>query len=148
MSLVSSKFLCREMIRMVFSCMFVHLFALLCCPSDCELRFTINWISEKSIVNNFEMFTLRVNSFAASLPRIPNYMVLSLFFSCAVSNTTESSSLDHVVWEWRVHLVLVKLSSGFAVNQAVSTSAVDNSLIPIKKTVRPLYFWCSFAQLE
>ena len=48
------KFLCGEMIRMVFFCKFVHLFALLFCPSDCELWYTINWISEKSIVNTWE----------------------------------------------------------------------------------------------
>ena len=35
----------------------------------------------------------------------------------------------------------VKLSFGFAVNEALSASAVHNSLIPIKKTVRTLYFW-------
>ena len=44
-------------------CQFVHLFALLFCPSDCELWFTIDLVSEKSIVNTCEMFTLRVNFF-------------------------------------------------------------------------------------
>ena len=47
------------MVRVIFLCKFVHLFALLFCPSDCELWFTKNWISEKSIVNTCKMFTLR-----------------------------------------------------------------------------------------
>ena len=33
-------------------------------------------------------------------------------------------------------------------NQVLSASAVHNSLIQKKKTVRTLYFWCSFALLE
>ena len=69
---------------MVFFCKFVQLFALLLCPSDCELRFTINWISEESIVNTCEMSTLRVNFLAASLPRIPGPRVLFLFFGFAM----------------------------------------------------------------
>ena len=55
MSCVSSVFLWSEMICMVFFCKFAHIFALLFCPSYCELWFTINWISEKSIVNTCKM---------------------------------------------------------------------------------------------
>ena len=58
--------------------------------------------------------------------------------------------LDHVVRDERVHpqSLFVKLSSGFAFNQELSASAVDNSLIPRKKTVRTLYFFgYFFAQL-
>ena len=43
------------------------------------------------------MSTLRVNFFAASLPRIPGYMVLFLFFGFAVSSTMTAPFLDHVV---------------------------------------------------
>ena len=60
---------------------FVHLFAIFLAPANFEVRFTINLISEKSIVNTCKMFTFRVNSLAASLPRIPSFMVLFLFFS-------------------------------------------------------------------
>ena len=67
------------------------------CPANCELWFTIDLVSEKAIVNTFEMFTVRVNSFAASLPRIPCYMVLFLFFSFTVSSTKATPFLDHVV---------------------------------------------------
>ena len=42
----------------------------------------------------------------------------------------------------------VKVYSGFTFNQELSANAVDNSLIPIKKTVGTLYFWQSFAQLK
>ena len=105
-SSVSFKFLCWEMIRTVFFCKFVHLFALLFRPSDCELWFTSNWISEKSIVNTCKMSALRVNSFAASLPRIPGNMVLFLFFGFAVSSTMTTPFLDSVVRD-RVHPILV-----------------------------------------
>ena len=37
LSFASSPFLWSEFIRMVFFCKFVHLFAPLFCPSDCEL---------------------------------------------------------------------------------------------------------------
>ena len=97
LSLVSFEFLCREMVRVSLFCKFVHLYALLFRPTDCKLWFTIDLVSEKSIVNTFEMLTLRVNSFAASLPRIPGCMVLFLFFSFAVTSTMATPFLDHVV---------------------------------------------------
>ena len=134
---------------MVFFCKFVHLFALLFCPSDCELWCTINWISEKSIVNTCQMSSLRVNFLAASLPRIPCYMVLCLFIGLSMSSTMTAPLLDHVVRDREcIQSYLVELSSGFAVNQALSASAVHKSLMPIKKTVRTLHFWNCFAQLE
>ena len=85
---------------MVFFCKFVHLFALLFCPSDCDLWFTMNWIYEKSIVNTCKMSTLRVNFLAASLPRIPRYnhnfnIVKDASGSCAVF-TEQGSSASQV----------------------------------------------------
>ena len=74
-----------------------HSFALLFCPSDCEVRFTIDLVSEKAIVNTCKMSTLGVDFLAASLPRIPGYMVLFLFFSFVVSSTMTTHFLDHVV---------------------------------------------------
>ena len=56
--------------------------------------------------------------------------------------------ITYFVIESASSLSLLKFFPGFAVNQALSASAVHNSLIPRKKTVRTLYFWCSFAQLE
>ena len=64
---------------------FVHLFALLFYSSDCELWFTINCISKKSIVNPYKMSTLRVNFLAASLPRIPVYLMLFFLFDALFS---------------------------------------------------------------
>ena len=75
-------------------------------------------------MNTFVMFTLRVNSFAASLPRVKGYMVLFLFFSFAVSSTTATPFLDHVV---SIQSKFIKLSSGFAFNQELPAGAVDNS---------------------
>ena len=91
-----------------------------------RLRVTINWISEESIVNTCKMFTMRVNFLAASLPRIPGCMVLYLLFGFAMSSAS-----------------ILSLSN--FIHQALAASAVHNSL---KKTVRTLYFWYSFAQLE
>ena len=54
LSLVSVEFVSREMVRVTLFCQFVHLYALLFCPANSELRFTIYWISEKSI----ESYTL------------------------------------------------------------------------------------------
>ena len=67
-------FLFREIVRVILLCQFVHLYARLFVPTDCELWFTIDLVSAKSIVNTLEMLTLRVNSFAALLltqPGIP-----------------------------------------------------------------------------
>ena len=87
--------------------------------------------------------------FTASLPRIPSQVVFSLYLGVAVSSTMGSAFLYHVVWDREcIQSQSVKISSGFNVNQALSVSAVHNPLIPMKKTVRTLYFWCSFAQLE
>ena len=97
LSFVSSLFLWSEFLCMVFFRKFIPLFALLFWPSDCELWFTINWISEKSIVNTCKMFTLGVDFLAASLPLIPGYMVLFLYFGLALSSTMSRSFLYHVV---------------------------------------------------
>ena len=81
----------------ILLCQFVHLFALLLGPANCESRIATDLHSEKKIVNTFVKFTLRVNSLAASLPRVPVYMILFLFFSFAVSSTMATPCLDHVV---------------------------------------------------
>ena len=95
------------------------------------------------------MFTLGVDFLTASLPRIPSHVVFSLYFGLSVSSTMGSAFLYHVVRDRDcIQSLFVKLSSGLAVNQALSAGAVHNSLIPRKKTLGTLYFWCSFAQLE
>ena len=47
----------------------------------------MHWISEKSIVNTCEMFTLEVDFLEASLPRIPSQVVFSVYLGLAVSST-------------------------------------------------------------
>ena len=87
-------------------------------------------------MNTCKMFTFRVEFVAASLPRIPSHVVFYVYFGLAVSSTMGSAFLYHIVRDRDcIHSWFVKLSSGLAVNQALSASAVDNSLIPIKKTV-------------
>ena len=78
---------------------FVHLFALMFRPSDCDLWFTINRISEKSIVNTCKMSTLGVDFLAASLPRVPSHMMVCLFSGFVMSSTMIASFLYHVVWD-------------------------------------------------
>ena len=85
------------MVRVILLCQLVHLYALSLGPANFEFRFTIDLVSENTIVNTFVQFILRVNSFAASLPRVEGYMVLFLFFSFAVSSTMATPFLDHVV---------------------------------------------------
>ena len=95
------------------------------------------------------MFTLGVDFLEASQPRIPSQVVLSLYLGLAVSSTMGGAFLYHVVRDRAcIQSLSVKISSGFAVNQALSASAIHNALIPKKKTVRTLDLWCSFAQLE
>ena len=84
-----------EMVRVILLCQFVHLYALLLVPANFELGFTIDLVSEKAIVNTCKISTLRVNFLAASLPRIPGFLILFLFFSFAVSNTMATPFLDH-----------------------------------------------------
>ena len=62
LSFVSSPVLWSEFVCMVFFRKFIPLFAILFWPSDCELWFTINWIS-----NSCEMFTLGVDFLTTSL---------------------------------------------------------------------------------
>ena len=64
---------------MVFFCKFVHLFALLFCPSECELWFAIDLVSEKAIVNTCNMSTLRINFLAASFRLYGTLSVLRFF---------------------------------------------------------------------
>ena len=97
LSFVSSPFLWSEFVCMVFFRKFVPLFALLFWPSDCELWFPINRISEKSIVNTCKIFTLGVDFLTASLPRIPSQVVFSLYIGLAMSSTMGSAFLYHVV---------------------------------------------------
>ena len=121
---------------MIFLCQLVHHDALLLCPANFQLRITIDLVSEKSIVNTFEMFTLSFRSFAASLPRIPGYKVLFLFFSFTVSSTVATPFLDHVVRDREsIQSLFIELSAGFAFNQELSASAVDNSLIANREDI-------------
>ena len=74
------EFLFRETVRVILLCQLVHLYALLLGPANFELRFTTDlfFFFLKTIVNTFVMFILRVNSFAASLPRWRLFGTLSV----------------------------------------------------------------------
>ena len=121
----------------------------------CEL--TSNSIRMRSTTRNLEMkaniailYVGQVNSerWTGNLRR--KLLVLVVCVSLAVSNTMGSAFLYHVIWDRDcIQSQYVPFSSRFAVNQALSAQVqYTNSLIPIKKTVRTLYLWCSFAQLE
>ena len=85
-------------------------------------------------MNSCKKFTLGVDFLAASLPRIPGHMVLFLYLGFAVCRAPwVATFLDHEVRDREcIQSLSVKLSSGFAVNQALSASAIHNSLISIK----------------
>ena len=91
LTLVYFEILCREMVRVILFCQFVHLHALLFCPANFELWITIDLVSEKTVVNTCKLFTLRVNFLTASLPRIPSQVVLSLYFGFAMPSTMSRS---------------------------------------------------------
>ena len=87
-------------------------------------------------MNTCEMFTLGVDFLAASLPRIASQVVFSLYLGLAVLSTMDSAFLYHVVRDREcIQSLSVKNFFWFAVNQALSASAVHNSLIPIKNIV-------------
>ena len=87
----------RETVRVILLCQLVHLYALLLGPANFELRFMIDSVSLKTIVNSIVMFFLSVNSFAASRPRVEGYIVLFLYFGFAMSSTMVTGLLDHVM---------------------------------------------------
>ena len=56
---------------------------------------------------------------------------------------------DDIVWDREnVQLPLVEMSAGFIFSQEMSTSAVNHSLIPLKKAFGALHLGNCFAQLE
>ena len=70
------------------------------------MPFTINGISEKSIVDTCTMFNLRVDFLTAYLPRVPSQVVLSLYFGLVMSSTMSRSFLSRTSG-WKVHPVVV-----------------------------------------
>ena len=74
--------------------------------------------------------------FETSPSSIVGYEMLFLCFSSAVPSTSRSLILDNVVLDWEsVQSPLIKMLTGFTFFQEMSTSAIDNSLIPIKKGI-------------
>ena len=142
--LKSLKLLSWWAIGKIFLCQLVHLDTLLLSPISFELRITISSIFLKAIVNSFKTL------FDTSPPSIMGYEVLLpvlQFFS--MPSTMRSPLLDDIVRDWEnIQLLSVKMSAGFAFNQEMSTSAIDHSLIPIKKAFWALHLWNRFAKLE
>ena len=143
LSFVSSLLLWSETICMVFFGKLVQLHALLFCPSDCELWFTMIWISEESIVNTCEMSTLRVQvscSISSTHSRLYGTLSVLRFLPCRAPRlrpffitkfrTESASSLG------LCNFLLDSLST-----KNCPQEAIHNSLISNKKTVRTLHFW-------
>ena len=76
-------------VRVILLCQLVHLDTLLLGPTNLELRFTIDLVSEKMIVSSFVMIFLSVNTWL--------HGTLSLYFRCVVSSIMVTSFLDHLV---------------------------------------------------
>ena len=97
----------------------------------------------KAIVNSFQFL------FETSPPRIMGHEMLFLCISFAVPSTTRSPLLDDVVLDWEsIQSPLVKKLAGFTFFEEMSTSALDNSLIPIKKAFWALHVENCFAKLK
>ena len=93
---------------------------------SCESRFF--WISSETIVNSTKIL------FDASLPRVVGHEMLFLCISFVEPSTTRSPHPHDVVRDSEnIQSPLVKILAGFIFSQEMSTSAIDHSLIPIKK---------------
>ena len=137
---ISLIFLRGCAVGMVFLCQFIHSDALLLGPASFELRITIFWISLEAIVNSNKIL------FETSPSSIVGYEMLFLCVGFAVPSTVGSHLLDDVVRDGQsIQSPLTKVVTGFALNQEMSTSAIDHSLIPIKKAFRALHLWKCFA---
>ena len=108
---------------------------------SCESRYVESRRKRSWIPSNF--------LFETSPPRIVGYEMLFLCISFVVPNTTRSLFLNDVVLDWEsIQSPLMKTLAGFTFFQEMSTSAIENSLIPMKKACWALHFWNCFAQLE
>ena len=130
-------------IGVVFLCQFIHSDALLLGPTNFELRITIfkvffwkrSWIPSN--------FCLR------HLLRSVGHEMLLLCAGFALPSTVWSTLLVDVVLDWEsIQSPLVKMTAGSTFFQEMSTSAIDNSLIPIKEAFWALHFWNCFAWLK
>ena len=106
------------------------------CPSRC----TSPRSSQFQVANHnaLDLVGTIVNSikilFDTSLPRVVGHEMLFLCLSFAVPSTTSSLLLDDVVRDGEsIQSPSTEILNGFAFNQEMSTSAMDHSLIPIKK---------------
>ena len=120
-------------IGVAFLWQFIHLDALLLGPANFELRITIFCISLKTIVNSIK------NIFDTSLPRVVGHEMLFLCVGFAVPSTVGSPLLDDVVRDGEsIQSPLTKILTGFAFFQELFTSAIDDSMTPIKKGIRSI----------
>ena len=95
---------------------------------DLFSEITIYWISLETIVNAIKII------FDTSLSRVVGHEMLFLCLGFAVPSTEGSLLLDDVVRDGEcIQSPLTKILTGFAFNQEMSTSAIDHSLIPMKK---------------
>ena len=93
---------------------------------SCESRSVEFFFFSETIVNSFKFL------FETSPSSIVGYE-----FSSAVPSTSRSPLLDNVVLDWEsIQPPLLKMLAGFTFFEEMSTSAKDNSFIPIKKA-----FW-------
>ena len=111
--------------------------------ADFQQNNVYNPFSENSKEMIRELGKCELFELCGTTPKVPCSQCLLYWNQGIVSCTcgqcliySESSAfLDHEVRDRDcIQPYLVKLSSGFAVNQALSASARHNSLIPIKKT--------------
>ena len=98
------------------------------------------WISFETSVNSIKII------FDTSLSRLVGHEMLFLCVGFAVPSTMRSHLFDDVVRDGEsIQSPLTKKLTGFACNEEMCTSAIDHSLIPIKKAFWALQFWNCFA---
>ena len=89
----------------------------------------------ESIVNPFK------TSLDASLSQIMGNMMVFLFFSLPKSMAMRSSLLDDIILNWeKIQCPLKDTSAGFTFFQEMPTNAVNDALIPVKKSFFALHF--------
>ena len=147
-SLVSFTFLCGEMIRMVFLLQVRPSLALLFCPHD-----FVRVIHDKLDLRNRSWIPVKCPPWESTFLQHLFHAFQAIWypFCSSVLPCRAPWQRPFLITQRGIESIqspLTKNFTGFAFNQEMSTSAIDHSLIPIKKTLRTLYFWCCFAQLE
>ena len=126
-------------------------FPVLICPSQCTAPQSSQfWVANHDMLDlvGSDHEFLQISCRDISSERCGLWNALSVLRFSRAEHHEVTPSWYYVVLDWEsVQSPLVKIWAGFAFKEEMSTSAIDNSLIPLK-AFWALYAWYSFAQLE